>query len=81
MTKKASGWIHFGSEFTSEDINKAIEEKDKTLSEDRIGTGTTAAGIVAGRGNLNSQYKGVAIDSELVVVKLREYKDTYKKER
>lgn len=69
----------FGSEFTSEDINKAIEENDKTLSEDSIGTGTTAAGIAAGRGNLNSQYKGVAIDSKLVVVKLREYKDTYKK--
>lgn len=69
----------FGSEFTREDINKAIEENDKTLSEDRIGTGTTAAGIAAGRGNLNSQYKGVAIDSDLVVVKLREYKDTYKK--
>lgn len=77
--KKPPDGLIFGSEFTSEDINKSIEEKDKTLSEDRIGTGTIAAGIAAGRGNLNSQYKGVAIDSELVVVKLREYKDTYKK--
>lgn len=77
--KKPPDGLIFGSEFTSEDINKAIEGKDKTLSEDRIGTGTTAAGIASGRGNLNSQYKGVAIDSELVVVKLREYKDTYKK--
>ncbi|WP_250673224.1 bile acid germinant receptor pseudoprotease CspC [Paraclostridium ghonii] len=77
--KKPPKGLIFGSEFTRDDINKAIEEKDKTLSEDTIGTGTTAAGIVGGRGNLNSQYKGVAIDSELVVVKLREYKDTYKK--
>lgn len=77
--KKPPDGLIFGSEFTRDDINKAIEEKDKTLSEDIIGTGTTAAGIAAGRGNLNSQYKGVAIDSELVVVKLREYKDTYKK--
>lgn len=77
--KKPPDGLIFGSEFTSEDINKAIEANDKTLTEDRIGTGTTAAGIAAGRGNLNSQYKGVAIDSELVVVKLREYKDTYKK--
>lgn len=77
--KKPPDGLIFGSEFTSEDINKAIEGKDNTLSEDRIGTGTTAAGIAAGRGNLNSQYKGVAIDSELVVVKLREYKNTYKK--
>lgn len=73
--KKPPDGLIFGSEFTSDDINKAIEANDKTLTEDRIGTGTTAAGI----GNLNSQYKGVAIDSELVVVKLREYKDTYKK--
>lgn len=67
----------FGSEFNREDINKAIIEKDDTLSKDNIGTGTIAAGIAAGNGRLNSQYKGVAIDSELVVVKLREYKDTY----
>lgn len=77
--KKPPDGLIFGSEFTSDDINKAIEANDKTLTEDNIGTGTTAAGIAAGRGNLNSQYKGVAIDSELVVVKLREYKDTYKK--
>lgn len=68
----------FGSEFTREDINKAILENDKSLSIDNIGTGTTAAGIAVGKGNLNFLYKGVAVDSELVVVKLREYKDTYK---
>lgn len=67
----------FGSEFTREDINTAIMENDKTLSVDNIGTGTIAAGISSGNGRLNSQYKGVAVDSELVVVKLREYKDTY----
>lgn len=67
----------FGSEFTHEDINTAIMENDKTLSVDNIGTGTIAAGISSGNGRLNSQYKGVAVDSELVVVKLREYKDTY----
>ncbi|CEP80137.1 bile acid germinant receptor pseudoprotease CspC [Paraclostridium sordellii] len=67
----------FGSEFTREDINTAIVENDKTLSVDNIGTGTIAAGISSGNGRLNSQYKGVAVDSELVVVKLREYKDTY----
>lgn len=67
----------FGSEFTREDINTAIMENDKTLSVDNMGTGTIAAGISSGNGRLNSQYKGVAVDSELVVVKLREYKDTY----
>ncbi|WP_373600929.1 bile acid germinant receptor pseudoprotease CspC [Paraclostridium bifermentans] len=68
----------FGSEFTKQDINKAILENDRTLSVDNVGTGTTAAGIAAGKGNLNSLYKGVAVDAELVVVKLREYEDTYK---
>ncbi|MEG2788791.1 MAG: bile acid germinant receptor pseudoprotease CspC [Romboutsia sp.] len=67
----------FGSEFTRDDINKAIIENDNTLSKDNMGTGTIAAGISSGNGKLNSQYKGVAVDSELVVVKLREYKDTY----
>ncbi len=67
----------FGSEFTRDDINKAIKENDSTLSEDRIGTGTIAAGICSGNGNLNSIYKGVAVDSELLIVKLREYKDRY----
>lgn len=67
----------FGSEFSREDINKAIRENDNTLSIDRTGTGTIAAGICSGRGNLNTNYKGVAIDSELVVVKLKEYKGRY----
>lgn len=67
----------FGSEITREEINQAIINQDSSLSEDNIGTGTIAAGIAAGKGRLNNSYKGVAIDSELIVVKLREYKDTY----
>lgn len=68
----------FGTEFTRDDINKAIKENDPSLCEDRTGTGTMAAGIACGNGNLNSAYEGVAIDSELLIIKLREYKDTYK---
>ncbi|MGX4600659.1 bile acid germinant receptor pseudoprotease CspC [Faecalimicrobium sp. JNUCC 81] len=71
----------FGSEFSQEQINKAIAEKDPTLSVDNIGTGTIAAGIAVGSGRLNSLYKGVAINSELVVVKLRHYEGTYKEGR
>ena len=67
----------FGSEITREEINQAIINQDSSLSEDNIGTGTIAAGIASGKGKLNNSYKGVAIDSELIVVKLREYKDTY----
>lgn len=68
----------FGSEFTTEEINKAIQEKNPNLSKDIIGTGTLAAGIAAGTGNLNSLYTGVAKDSELLIVKLKEYRNTYK---
>ena len=68
----------FGSEFTQEQINQAIADKNPTLSVDNIGTGTIAAGVAVGSGRLNSLYKGVAINSELVVVKLRHYEGTYK---
>ncbi|MDZ4910583.1 S8 family serine peptidase, partial [Clostridium perfringens] len=68
----------FGSEFTREDINKAIKENNDTLTKDEVGTGTIAAGICSGKGNLNPSYSGVALDSELVVVKLREYEDRFK---
>lgn len=69
----------FGSEFTREEINEYINRNDSSLSVDDVGTGTIAAGICAGLGNLNSNYEGVAIDTELVVVKLRAYKDRYAK--
>lgn len=72
------GYI-FGSEFTNEDLNRAISKNDGTLSVDNIGTGTLAAGIVGGNGKNNELYKGVATECELVVVKLREYEDTYAK--
>ncbi|HSQ89007.1 bile acid germinant receptor pseudoprotease CspC [Romboutsia sp.] len=71
----------FGRDITREEINKAIKENDPSLTRDNVGTGTIAAGICCGRGNLNSLYKGVAIDSELIVVKLKEYKDAYMKDK
>ncbi len=77
-SKPPNGYI-FGSEFTNEDINKAINEKDNGLSIDNTGTGTIAAGITSGMGNLNFQYKGVARESKLVVVKLRQFEGFYKK--
>lgn len=67
----------FGSEITRDEINQAIVNQDATLSVDNIGTGTIAAGISAGTGRLNNAYKGAAVNSELVVVKLRQYEGTY----
>lgn len=69
----------FGSEFTRDEINEYISRKDTSLSVDNVGTGTIAAGIAAGLGHGNSNYEGVAIDAELVVIKLKSYKDTFAK--
>ena len=71
--------INFGSEYTREDINKAIKEQDNTLSEDSLGIGTMISGIIAGQGNTNREYRGIAKDCELVVVKLRGYENIYNK--
>lgn len=68
----------FGSEFTREEINQAIMNNDSTLTVDNMGTGTIAAGIAVGSGRGNSLYRGVALGSELVVVKLRPYEGTFK---
>ena len=69
----------FGSEFTREEINEYIKRNDSSLSVDNIGTGTIAAGIAAGLGRGNSSYDGVAVNAELVVIKLKSYKDTFAK--
>ena len=69
----------FGSEFTRGEINEYIKRNDSSLSVDNIGTGTIAAGIAAGLGRGNSNYDGVAVDAELVVIKLKSYKDTFAK--
>lgn len=73
--------LKFGSEFTSEEINRYISENDASLTQDSIGTGTIAAGIVSGTGRLNNAYRGIALDSELVIVKLREHEGVYKEGR
>ncbi|GKZ03785.1 peptidase S8 [Paraclostridium bifermentans] len=67
----------FGSEYTREEINEAIKNKDSSLSVDTIGTGTIACGIIAGQGNINREYRGIARDADLLVVKLRQFKDVY----
>lgn len=74
--KHPEGYL-FGTEISREEINNAIKNNDPSLTVDEIGTGTIAAGIAAGRGNLIPSFSGVAVDSELVVIKLKEYKDRF----
>lgn len=57
---------YIGTEYTNEDINKAIREKDATLSVDEEGSGTMLSGICAGLGNINPDYAGVANEASLI---------------
>ena len=59
-----------GSEFTQEELNQSLRE-NQVLSRDLSGHGTAVAGIAAGNGRAsNGRYRGVAPESELLVVKL-----------
>ncbi|WP_312286052.1 bile acid germinant receptor pseudoprotease CspC [Terrisporobacter sp.] len=71
----------FGSEYSNEEINQAIKNKNGDLCTDEIGTGTIAAGIIVSGGKIKESYKGIAPNTQLIVVKLRKYKDTYSKGR
>lgn len=74
-TKEVYG-IKYGTEYTEDQINEAIEAKTKgedpysiVPSKDEIGHGTMTAGIIGGRG-INPELKGMAPDCEFVIVKL-----------
>lgn len=66
-----------GVEYTSEQIDEALQENSVTermkrvRSRDVSGHGTAVTGVAAGNGrNSNGRYAGVATESELLVVKL-----------
>lgn len=77
--RKPEGF-QYGTEYTREEINSAIEAKKNgkdpyaiVKSRDNIGHGTEMAGIVGARGK-NRDIIGAAPDCELVIVKLKEAK-------
>lgn len=66
-----------GTEFSAEEINEALRQPNRTMQLQRVpsldtsGHGTAVAGVAAGNGrNSKGQYRGVAPDGELIVVKL-----------
>ena len=68
-----------GSEYTEEEINRALEKKpdlsammEIVPSRDTSGHGTAVAGIAAGNGRRSQgkRYRGVAWESDFIVVKL-----------
>ncbi len=65
--------FQFGSEYNKTQINIALRESDPyqfVPSIDENGHGTMMAGIAAGTENKEENFRGVASESELVVVKL-----------
>lgn len=62
--------FYIGTEYTREDINRAIADNDPSLSQDEVGQGTMLSGICAGLGNVNNEYAGIAEDAELIIIKL-----------
>jgi subtilisin family serine protease len=64
-----------GTEYTREDINEALASGNNAFSivrsRDLSGHGTAVAGIAAGNGGASQgRYRGVATESDLIVVKL-----------
>ncbi|ADL04031.1 peptidase S8 and S53 subtilisin kexin sedolisin [[Clostridium] saccharolyticum WM1] len=69
--------IPYGTVYAKEDINRALASDiplDIVPSKDENGHGTMIAGIAAGNVVPESNFYGIATDSELVIVKLRQAK-------
>lgn len=69
--------VPFGTEITEDEINEAILNNNPNLTTDTIGTGTIVSGIICGEGNIINDYRGIAPESKLIVVKLKEYNNRY----
>lgn len=66
--------FRFGSEYTSEDIDAALESDNPyevLSSRDDTGHGTFLSGVAAGSESLEERFLGVAPEAKLIVVKLK----------
>jgi len=72
----------YGTEYTKEQINLALQSEnpyESVPSIDEIGHGTMVAGIAGGKEVTQSNFYGVAPDTEFIVVKLKPAKKYLKK--
>ena len=70
-------YFFYGTEYFTEQINQALQTDNPfeiVPSKDEIGHGTALAGIAVGNEVEESNFSGVAPDSELVIVKLKQAK-------
>lgn len=73
--------FNFGSQYTSEMINQALNSSDPfsiVPSTDTVGHGTAIASIISGRPDYTRFFSGIVPESELVIVKLKEAKQNLK---
>lgn len=69
--------LWYGTEYRQEEINRALEVENPlevVPTTDTNGHGTFLASIACGSGNVEEEFQGVAPESELVIVKLKEAK-------
>lgn len=70
--------LGYGTIYTEEDINNALNNEDPLSvvpSVDTIGHGTYLAGVAAGNEDVANDFSGVAPDSMIAMVKLKEAKE------
>ncbi|MFQ9934557.1 MAG: S8 family peptidase [Lachnospiraceae bacterium] len=74
--------INYGSEYTEEDINRAIQSDDPYSivgQRDEIGHGTFLAGVAGGTPNIQNDFSGAATEAKFIVVKLKQAKSYLRK--
>lgn len=74
-----SSRVHYGREFTREEINEALQKLTPAAScvpTDPDGHGTHVCGIAAGSGRARPSHPGLAPDADLIVVALSRYDST-----
>ncbi len=73
--------LYYGTEYNSEEINYALKNEDPLSivpMTDDIGHGTMMAGIACGNWDEANDFRGIATEAELVIVKLKPAKQYLK---
>lgn len=71
-------FVNYGRVYSKEEIDNAIDSKNPyevVKQRDDVGHGTTMAAIAAGSVDIENNFSGVAPDSDIIVVKLKEAKE------
>ena len=81
QTGRVPEGFDYGSEYTEEMINQALEEEEpleRVPTKDDSGHGTYVASVAAGSADYNAKFTGVAPEATIAIVKLKPAKDYLK---